>query len=88
MSRPLYRQCWDRHEPIGTIGYPSFEWLTANPGKRPAHMAVTTCGRTECVESANRAIRKLTGHDGVFAPFPGETKRPIGQMDLLAEVTS
>lgn len=83
-----YKLCWERHEPIGTIGYPALDWLIANPGQRPAHMSVTTCGRTECVESANRAIRKHTGHGGIFRPFPGETKRPIEQMDLLAEAQS
>lgn len=86
MTKPRYEQCWDKHDPIGSLGYPTYEQLEANP--RAAHMSVHTCGRTECVESANRAIRDVTGHDGIFRPFPGKSKRPIEQTTLFSGVTS
>lgn len=64
MTLAQYQHCLEHHHHKGTIGYPLE--LT---NLREAHMSVRTCGSPECVASANRAIRKVTGHDGVYLSF-------------------
>lgn len=71
MPKPLYELCWDIHDATGTIGYPTPDVIRTDPSAK--HMSVRTCGRTACLASANRAIRRATGHDGTFRPFPRHT---------------
>lgn len=64
MTLPLFEQCFSKHVAIGTLGYPEPPLNIKDP-----HMSVRTCGEKKCVASANRAIRKVTGHDGVLTTF-------------------
>lgn len=65
MTKPKYEQCWRAHRARGTFGWPPIEQLKP----KDAHFSVVTCGAFECVASANRECRKVTGHDGEFRPF-------------------
>lgn len=64
MTVAQYQHCLEHHRHNGTIGYPR-----ELPNIGEAHMSVRTCGSAECVASANRAIRKMTGHDGIYLSF-------------------
>jgi len=65
MTKPLYERCMDQHRAVGTIGYPR-PFLRGYEGP---HASVRTCGAAACLASANRYIRGITGHDGVFRTF-------------------
>lgn len=66
MTIPQYERCWDEHEQTGTLGWPSRWPDQPVPGRQ---FSTAVCDRPKCRASANRAVRKATGHDGVFVSF-------------------
>jgi hypothetical protein len=63
VTKSIIETCWDTHRQTGTLGYPR----EYEPGKPHCSMAV--CDDPKCRASANRAVRKVTGHDGVYLSY-------------------
>lgn len=54
-----------RHEPLGTVSWPS-PW---EPSRTRPHAGIAVCGRAECQDVAAEWVKAHTGHRGVFATF-------------------
>lgn len=65
MTKSIIELCWDNHRQTGTLGYPNTRPIVLGE----AHCSMAVCDRPECRASANRAVRKVTGHDGVYVSY-------------------
>lgn len=65
VSRAQYEICADAHAATGTIGWPK----PMPDGYTGPHASMWTCPRQACQDSANRWVRKYTGHDGIYSTF-------------------
>jgi hypothetical protein len=58
----------DPHEPSGCMSYPPIdapEFAATTP-----HASVYVCGDADCQADASAWVHSVTGHPGVFRPFP------------------